>query len=249
MSNNPANASSGPQGPQGATARKLIQAAALAAVLVPLGSIAVETAEITCITSQGSGFCQGSGVYSQGSGSNTWKFFTDDSFSTLLYTLEITGNPESSFVLNVMDFVTDQDSLVSSEVLGNFPGAECLPTFDDGLCGLFDVFSDFGEPTWDEDGYYMTITWFTNGDPLSQPPDDGRNHILQAKDGFGGIFTNQLIDTEYDPAPTPTDPALGGRGDQFSRFGAFRTVPEPATLLLLGTGIATAIYRRRRRHP
>ena len=235
------------------TAKKLMQAAALASLLVPLGSVAVETAQINCVTSQTSGgFCQASGVYSPGSGSNTWKFFDSfdgTTFNSLIYTVDITGNPTSPFSLNVRDFVTTQGSL--GPALTAFPDAVCIPTFDAGECGLFDVTQAFGVASWDAAGYFFTINWFVNSDPLSQPPVEAFPYILQAKNATGGtIFTNQLVDTDYDPAPTPTDPALGGRGDSFSRFGAFRTVsaPEPATMLLLGTGVVTALYRRRRQH-
>ncbi|CAN5886835.1 hypothetical protein BH18ACI5_BH18ACI5_28370 [soil metagenome] len=243
-----------------------MQAAALASLLVPLGTVAVETAQINCVTSQTSGgFCQGSGVYSPGSGgsnSNTWKFFDSfngTTYTDLIYTVDITGTPTSTFSLNVRDFVTTQGSL--GPALVNFPDAQCIPTFDAGQCGLFDVTQPFGPATWETTGptpgYFFTINWFFNPDDLlSRPPDDGLNYILQAKNATGGtIFTNQLVDTEYDPFPSPTDPALGGRGDSFSRFGAFRTtsdpvpVPEPGTMLLVGTGLATALHRRRRQHP
>ena len=106
-------------------------------------------------------------------------------------------------------------------------------------------------PDWGEDGFYATISWFANSSPLSQP-DDLVKYILQAKDEFGGTdFSNMLTDTSYDPAPPtfPNDPALGGRGDSFSRFGGFvqlNDVPEPATILLIGSGIAASLYRRRR---
>jgi hypothetical protein len=234
------------------TAKKLIHAAALAAALVPLGSVLAHGATISCFTTAGSGAgCDGTGTYTPtGSGgsdivSNTWKFFNG---SDLIYTFEIKGVPTSTFSLDVSDFVTTQGGLEEAGALVNFPNATCIPTFDAGVCGVFDVFVESGEATWDQDGYYATITWFSNVDPLSAPPNDGNNHILQAKNASGGtIYTNQLIDTLYDPNPSPTDPALGGRGDSFSQFGAFRTTPEPSTLLLLGTGIVTAMYRRRKR--
>ena len=47
----------------------------------------------------------------------------------------------------------------------------------------------------------------------------------------------------------PLDPAVGGRDDMFNGFtlaDPSNPVPEPASLLLLGTGISGWLYRRRR---
>jgi hypothetical protein len=246
------------------TAKKLIHAAALAAALVPLGAVVVDGATISCVTSEvsgGSGGCFGdTGIYTGTSGSveqsNIWKFFTDETLTTFLYAFEIRGIPRDDFELTVRDVVLTQGDLLENGDLVNFPNTICIPTFSEGQCGMFDVFTAVGIPTWEDDaddsepdGYYATIIWFANTDPLSQP--DGRdNFILQAKNASGGtIFTNQLIETLYDPDPgfDPDDPALGGRGDSFSRFGGFTAAPEPSTLLLLGSGVVTALYRRRRR--
>lgn len=237
------------------TSKKLLQAAALTAVLVPLGSIAVETATINCV-SQGSGSC--TATYSGGGGlqSNIWKFFTDGSFTELIYTFEIEATPITSYDLRVRDVVTTQEALEENGELVLFPTATCIPTYSAGECGLFDVFQSDGIAD-SLTGYKISINWFTNTDPLSQPPDDGQNVILQAKDtatGSGRVFTNPLLENEYDPAPTPTDPGLSGRADGFSRFGAFRgeglnpelnPIPEPGTMVLLGAGVAGLISRAR----
>ena len=225
---------------------RLIHAAALAAVLVPLGSVAVETSIISCTStaSGSSGGCSGLGGYSaSGSGiqSNTWKFFDD---GTLKYTLEIFGDPTSNFSLDATDFVTTQNSLDDSGALANFPNAVCIPTFDAGRCGLFRV-EVSGTASW-VDGYVLSITWFTNSDPLSNPT-SGRNTILQAH-GSSSVFGNELANIIFDPNPTPTDPGISGRGDDFSTFGAFN-VPEPGSLALLGMGIAGVLHRVRRRKP
>jgi hypothetical protein len=228
-------------------ARKLLQAAALAALLVPLGTVAVETAVINC-ASQGSGSCSGTFFSGGGSQSNVWKFFQDTSDpSTLLYSFEIAGTPTADFTLFLRDVVTTQAFLLASGALVNFPQAVCIPTYDATQCGLFDVFGG-QNASWQNSAYDVTISWFTNANPLSQPPNDGFNTILQAKDNNGGfVFGNTLQNIAYDPAPTPTDPAIGGRGDSFSRFGAFRivSVPEPGTLLLVAIGIAGGLSRSR----
>src|SRR6185436_11391943 len=77
------------------TAKKLIQAAALAAMLVPLGTVAVETAVINCVSGP-SGSCSGAGFYDGGSGfqTNVWKFYTGSiDPANLLYSFEIGATP------------------------------------------------------------------------------------------------------------------------------------------------------------
>jgi hypothetical protein len=254
MSNKPASARPCENRANNSTAKKLIQAAALAAMLVPLGSVAADAATINCVTSQTSGgFCQSTGAYVSGDGeqSNIWKFFTSFDgygFVDLIYTLELAGTPTTTFSLDVEDVVTSQAALGDGPALILFPDAVCIPTYGAGQCGLFDVFAATGTPSW-VNGYYATISWFTNTDPLSQPPDDGSNRILRAPDY--NIFVEALRDPTYQPIVVldPDDPALGGRGDSFSRLGAFTSVnvPEPGTLLLFGAGVAAALGRRRRR--
>jgi hypothetical protein len=247
---------------------RLLGAAALAALLVALGPATAEAGTL-CIIALGSstdvgnyagtGSCGSPVDYSPGAErSHTWEFYNGQG-GPLVYTLKIAGTPMSEFSLDVSSVLTGVFELPSA---AGAVATSCVPTLDSTYCGLFDVLAltkdadgDLvpGNATWAE-GYWMTITWLASEGSAGRP--DSAT-ILQAEhlEGGGlGPYSPSLTDIRYDLAPNPSnpaDPAIGGKGDNFSRFGVFTPgvlpVPDPgSTLLLLGTSLAGVLAFARR---
>lgn len=220
------------------TALKLVQAAALAAALVPLGSVAVET---THITGHFSGF--GSG----GTQSQTF-FFEGPEGSPYSLTLTfLMLSPFADFTVFVANNEMTQSALDELGRYALIPGT-CIPIADGtDTCVEFDVTAPPpGDDTWTNpdsmDGYIMAIAWDAD---THMPGDELVARIFHNMGATSGDAYDELL-THISYSSDSIDPLLVGGGNNFQTFNASR-IPEPATLLLVGTGLGGLLYRRRKK--
>lgn len=160
-----------------------------------------------------------------------------------------TGTPFSLAV--IATDLTQEDFQAQA---GNFSDRLCLGIADNGDCIEYTVtpVGTFTGPI------QISLGWLKDTNPITQSP-----LIIQAEGndpfsselrnqtyfpcGFGGLQTCDPDDPDAD-----TDPADTGTTDNFSRFiNSFTPqsapTPEPATIVLLGTGLAGVLSRSRRR--
>ena len=244
-------------------AKKLIQAAALAAALVPLSSISSEGASITC-NLNGSGAsdeeCSFADIEGPFAGMTLYDF---GDYKVALSFSNVTA-PELDVTITDTP-ITQED--FDSRVDGDLGSYNCVtlvaPSDGDDGCRFFTI-----EPSQDEawDSYELAVIWnlltddgagggtYPNGDdPEGAQP--GNIRILQAP-GESTIFDidmclSALDDDAYAACQyylSQVDPAIRSGDTAFSDFivAAVAPIPEPATIALLGTGLAGLFYRKRR---
>ena len=222
---------------------KLIQAAALAAVLVPLGSVAVETSPITHSYS-GASTPTPSNNQLFDFGPYEFRLFFENLFAFAGFSVTVDNQP------------TNQTAVASRLTGPGLGGHVCVPidpvTSPGDPCVDFVVTAPGPSPfTWS--GFYdITISWDFNTDPTFPDFPGNRIRILHNRGDKPGNGFDTDITTEGSYT-TGLDPAIGGRDDNFQSFivtqrpTATAAVPEPATLFLVTTGVSGLLYRRRRK--
>jgi PEP-CTERM motif len=241
------------------TALKLIQAAALAAMLIPLGSVSVETTA-----------CGFGGYYyfessCTGSTENHQLFHFDDDITFDLtlegvfgsFFIDINSNPMTQ---GQFDARTDPPIILEvGAAAPGFPFSDYLcvnlvdptsPAGADGACRDFTVAVGTGGGF---TGYTFTIKWLYDSEHNGFPDNGGQITVLHDQSSvLGDMYTEDMCLTFHNCSySSALDPSISSGDTDFASvtpaLNPNAAVPEPGTLILLGSAITGMCYRRRRK--
>ena len=232
----------------------IADAAPIALISCPFGSSAT-----ACTPNGGS---PGGGVENEGT---TALYYWGD-YALRLEFENVVGN----FDIGVTNEEISQDSEVMDARLALFPNQVCVPIADgSNICVVFHFSGDTtpSETTWNGD-WTATIFWLA--DTNADYPGSTVRVLHELGADTDNTFDTDVTFGEYCasecgfPSPPPCvgdgcpiivlapsidDPAIGGRDDNFQSImvtSELTPVPEPASMLLVGAGLGSLLYRRRR---
>jgi hypothetical protein len=222
-------------------AAKLIQVAALAAALVGFGSVRAEATSCLFTPFLGDAVISESCAITEGG-------FTEFDFAgePYMFFLKFTGL-SGTIDVTVTDVAVSQEDFDFRATSQGFLGRECVE-FSPGICRDFTVTTDSKTRIWDS--YALEITWTTPGTIA--------NSLLHARGGGlvgetpNNLYNEDMCEIEGCVISTGSaafgDPGISSDDTDFSVFDAAvnTTIPEPATVTLLATGVSAFWYRKRR---
>ena len=224
--------------------RAFLGSLVLAAVLVLVGSSAAVASPITCGFGSAESGCEGS---------STFQVFDFGPYQLFLDFAAFGGGVIGGFEVTINDIRTDQSAV--SDRLG--PNFVCLPIAGLGPgqnCVEFEVQGPLPVQGVNFTGdYRIDIVWLALTDGAFPDAPGGRVRLLHDSslvpgNGFADITIPGSYFSELCTIECVPDPGIGGRDSNFQSFiVAQAQVPEPATLTLIGSGLAGAIAVRRRR--
>jgi hypothetical protein len=247
---------------QSSIATKLVHAAALSALLIPLGSVATEAGPVTCGFSGPSGtpgYSGNAGCSNFGGSSNTFTWYDGTGNELYRFELAFTGlSATSGFLVTIDDISMDSSQFAARSTL--FPGYVPIPVVDpNGPYATAGAFRDFyvsdtsGNPLVTQwTSYDFLIHWTYDSENNGFPGGGGAARVLHnignpsnpnyvAGPGYDEDMCLTFNNCVYDP-----DPGIRSGDTDFQSF-TVATVPEPSALALLGTGSLAGLLVRRRR--